>query len=52
MIIQLFKMVCETQTRVIEATQDVQVLFVASEAPIEEVANLGDKMALPNNHIR
>ncbi len=35
----------ETQTQLVEATQDPQVSFVASEAPTEEVANLGDKTA-------
>ena len=36
---------CETQTQVVKATQDPQVSFVASEAPTEEVADLGDKTA-------
>ena len=39
------KIVCETQTQVVEATQDIQVSFAASEAPTEEVVDLGDKTA-------
>ena len=37
------KIVCGIQTKVVEATQDIQVTFAASDAPTEEVADLVDK---------
>ena len=37
------KIASETQTQVIKASRDPQVPHAASEAPIEEVADLGDK---------
>ena len=39
------KIVHETQTQVVEATQDAQVYIGASEAPTDELADLGDKTA-------